>query len=225
MAALGASDITMISKTPIGNSRYLLIFTITGPASLSSGGEFLTKAGAVSGLGGITLIDALICQGSGNSATSGIECRYVPVNGATNIGKFHFYNAVTGHDHDLKIIGGQGALAHVHDFTVKGGQAASTTNDVAMYSGPLIGKEQASDATVVGGAGNGGVQGNSIPKMVQMTGTDTLGKEEATTRTIVGSASATKGGVVTSPDTTVATELASTSNLSAFTFYCIGTGV
>ncbi len=48
---------------------------------------------------------------------------------------------------------------HSHNFLVKGGQAASTTNDVAMYSGPLIGKEQASDATVVGGSTtNGGVQ-------------------------------------------------------------------
>lgn len=48
---------------------------------------------------------------------------------------------------------------HSHNFLVKGGQAASTTNDVAMYSGPLIGKEQATDATVIGGStSNGGVQ-------------------------------------------------------------------
>lgn len=54
---------------------------------------------------------------------------------------------------------GSALAAHSHNFLVKGGQAASTTNDVAMYSGPLIGKEQATDATVIGGsATNGGVQ-------------------------------------------------------------------
>jgi len=54
---------------------------------------------------------------------------------------------------------GSALSAHSHDFLVKGGQAASTTNDVAIYSGPLIGKEQATDATVVGGSSvNGGVQ-------------------------------------------------------------------
>lgn len=54
---------------------------------------------------------------------------------------------------------GSALAVHSHNFLIKGGQAASTTNDVAMYAGPLIGKEQASDATVVGGsATNGGVQ-------------------------------------------------------------------
>lgn len=54
---------------------------------------------------------------------------------------------------------GDALAAHSHNFLVKGGQAASTTNDVAMYAGPLIGKQEASDATVVGGsATNGGVQ-------------------------------------------------------------------
>lgn len=48
---------------------------------------------------------------------------------------------------------------HTHDFTVIGGQAASTTNDIANYAGPLLGKEQATNATYVGAnsATNGGV--------------------------------------------------------------------
>lgn len=51
---------------------------------------------------------------------------------------------------------------HAHDLLVKGGQAASTTNDIAAYAGPLLGKEQASDATFAGGsAANGGVQNAS----------------------------------------------------------------
>jgi hypothetical protein len=54
---------------------------------------------------------------------------------------------------------GSALSSHSHDLLIKGGQAASTTNDVAIYAGPLIGKEQATDATVVGGSSsNGGVQ-------------------------------------------------------------------
>ncbi len=48
---------------------------------------------------------------------------------------------------------------HTHDFTVIGGQAASTTNNIANYAGPIIGKEQATNATYLGSASatNGGV--------------------------------------------------------------------
>lgn len=54
---------------------------------------------------------------------------------------------------------GSALAAHSHDFLVKGGQAASTTNNIAAYAGPLIGKEAATDATFAGGSStNGGVQ-------------------------------------------------------------------
>lgn len=48
---------------------------------------------------------------------------------------------------------------HTHDFTVIGGQVGSTTNDIANYAGPLLGKEQATNATYLGAnsATNGGV--------------------------------------------------------------------
>lgn len=48
---------------------------------------------------------------------------------------------------------------HTHDFTVIGGQAASTTNDIANYAGPLLGKQEAANATYLGAnsATNGGV--------------------------------------------------------------------
>lgn len=54
---------------------------------------------------------------------------------------------------------GSAMTAHNHDFTVIGGQAASTTNDIANYAGPLLGKEEATNATYVGAnsATNGGV--------------------------------------------------------------------
>ncbi len=48
---------------------------------------------------------------------------------------------------------------HTHDFTVIGGQAGSTTNNIANYAGPLIGKQEATNATYLGSASatNGGV--------------------------------------------------------------------
>lgn len=54
---------------------------------------------------------------------------------------------------------GSALSTHTHDFTVIGGQAASTTNDIANYAGPLLGKEQATNATYLGAnsATNGGV--------------------------------------------------------------------
>lgn len=47
---------------------------------------------------------------------------------------------------------------HSHDLLIKGGQAASTTNDVAVYTA-VLGKEAATDATILGSASaaSGGV--------------------------------------------------------------------
>lgn len=41
---------------------------------------------------------------------------------------------------------------HAHDLLIKGGQAASTTNDIAYYATDILGKEQATDATIAGSA-------------------------------------------------------------------------
>lgn len=58
---------------------------------------------------------------------------------------------------------GDALATHNHNLIVKGGQIASTTNDVATYAGPLLGKQEASDATILGAnsATNGGVVGAS----------------------------------------------------------------
>lgn len=57
---------------------------------------------------------------------------------------------------------GAALSAHAHDLLVKGGQAASTSNNIANYAGPILGKEEATDATFAGGsATNGGVQDES----------------------------------------------------------------
>ncbi len=54
---------------------------------------------------------------------------------------------------------GSALATHTHDFTVIGGQAGATTNVIANYAGPLIGKQEASDATYLGAnsATDGGV--------------------------------------------------------------------
>lgn len=40
--------------------------------------------------------------------------------------------------------------AHTHDLLIKGGQAASTTNNIAHYPTDILGKEAATDATILG---------------------------------------------------------------------------
>lgn len=57
---------------------------------------------------------------------------------------------------------GSALAAHQHNLIVIGGQAASTTNDVAVYT-DVLGKEQAADATILGvdSATKGGVVGAS----------------------------------------------------------------
>lgn len=54
---------------------------------------------------------------------------------------------------------GSALATHTHDLIVIGGQAASTTNDIAAYAGPILGKEAATNATFLGSASatNGGV--------------------------------------------------------------------
>lgn len=54
---------------------------------------------------------------------------------------------------------------HTHNLLVKGGQASSTTNDIAIYGSlDTLGKEQASDATMVGSASatKGGVVSTTL---------------------------------------------------------------
>jgi hypothetical protein len=43
-------------------------------------------------------------------------------------------------------------VAHAHDLLVKGGQIGSTTNDIAHYATDILGKEAATDATILGSA-------------------------------------------------------------------------
>jgi hypothetical protein len=58
---------------------------------------------------------------------------------------------------------GSALASHNHNLIIKGGQIPSTTNDVATYAGPVLGKEEAADVTILGAnsAASGGVVGAS----------------------------------------------------------------
>lgn len=119
---------------------------------------------------GVSFIAIATTAGTGNTSTSrvstpttsgivGVEVVGTPntmlasSNIATNGGAWLLLQFMGG------AFTGSALATHSHTFLVKGGQAASTTNNIAAYAGPLIGKEQATDATFAGGsATNGGVQ-------------------------------------------------------------------
>lgn len=82
---------------------------------------------------------------------------------------------------------------HTHNFTVIGGQAASTTNDIANYAGPLLGKEQATNATYLGAnsATNGGVVAASAG-----TPAGTINAQTFTSTSAAAAAAPTTGSIV-----------------------------
>lgn len=82
---------------------------------------------------------------------------------------------------------------HTHNFTVIGGQASSTTNDIANYAGPLLGKEQATNATYLGAnsATNGGVVAASAG-----TPAGTINAQTFTSTSAVAAAAPTTGSII-----------------------------
>lgn len=88
---------------------------------------------------------------------------------------------------------GSALATHTHDFTVIGGQAASTTNDIANYAGPLLGKEQATNATYLGAnsATNGGVVAASAG-----TPAGTINAQTFTSTSAAAAAAPTTGSIV-----------------------------
>lgn len=81
----------------------------------------------------------------------------VPVGGSVNVGGWVMVRFLAS------AFSGSALASHNHNFTVIGGQAADSTNSIANYAGPLIGKEEATNATYLGAnsATNGGVVGAS----------------------------------------------------------------
>lgn len=117
------------------------IATATGD-STGGGSSGLVKIPGVSGISSIEVIgDPNLSMGP------------IPFGGSPNVGGWILVQFLGG------AFTGSALGVHNHDFIVIGGQTASTTNDIANYAGPLLGKEQATNATYIGAnsATNGGV--------------------------------------------------------------------
>lgn len=229
--AFSASDVTNFKKHPIGNGDWFIRFTLTGPASYTSGGEALSRTVCRQAMEGISEIFSLP-PSTGYLAADGsaaVMCAFEVLNDGTNVGKFHFYQGSDAHTHDFLLKGGQSAATHTHDFRVEGGQAALADQDddrVGIYT-DVIGKEAATDVVIAGAdsATKGGVVAESVPTAILMVGTDTIGKEEATDRTIVGADSATKGGIVSGGATAIsAPEVAAATDYSDYVVHFFGIG-
>lgn len=138
MADLAATDITvtLLVQKRGENSRVRNVVKLEfGDAALTypAGGVPITKGK----LGCPTTIESLVVFDAG---TSGYKWSYDAANEklvAVQSG------AVSAHTH---------TVAHAHDLLVKGGQASSTTNDIAHYATDILGKEAATDATILGSA-------------------------------------------------------------------------
>lgn len=139
-AAVGQTFLASATGT-IGGSATVKIAGLSGVASLQVAGDpegTLRNANVYQNGGG-----QLILQFLSETVAMGA---YTPA--GTNSAPTFTGSALASHNHDLKVIGGQ---------------AASTTNDIANYAGPILGKQEATDATYPGSAAatNGGVLGAS----------------------------------------------------------------
>jgi len=217
--ALAATQFTRQKVSWLGPGVKRVTGVFTGPASYTSGGEALTLAIARAALGLKEVrslqFTAAVKASDGTSVDLVFDHNVVA---NTSHGKIRARTSgSTAHTHDVLIIGGQTPATHTHDVKVIGGTAAAGT-DALNVKTLILGKEAATDVTVVGADSGtkGGVVASSTPTGLLMVGTDTLGKAEATNRTIAGADSATKGGVVASAASETAGEVAAATNLSTY---------
>jgi len=112
---------------------------------------FAIATGSIGGTGAVKL--------SGSSGISSVEVLGDPNLSIANASIAANAGAYVAVQFMAPSFTGSALGTHTHDLLVIGGQAASTTNDVATYAGPILGKEQAANATIVGAnsATNGGV--------------------------------------------------------------------
>lgn len=168
------SDIKIDNSAMTAGQAYII--TTLGNATAAKWLAIGVPAGVTPAVG-VPFV-ALTNGGAGNTLTSRVQVPSVSgvgaveVIGNTNLAINSSIAANSGQFVMLQFLAasGSGTVAapvftgtalgtHTHDFTVIGGQAASTTNNIANYAGPIIGKEQATNATYLGSASatNGGV--------------------------------------------------------------------
>lgn len=113
----------------------------------------------VAGLEPIGLPDTMDSYPLAQYAGQWLTMQFLGVSGSSAAATFTG-SALGTHTH---VFTGDALAAHNHNLIVKGGQAPSTTNNLANYAGPLLGKEEATDATYIGAnsATSGGVVSGS----------------------------------------------------------------
>jgi hypothetical protein len=163
MTAIASTDIGYAfaprAAKKLEDGRLAIQCTLTfgnGALTYPSGGIPLIKGK----LGVANVIDSLTIDDAGGSA---YEFKF----DKTNLKILMFNGTPANHTHTV--------AAHDHDLLVKGGQAAAGTAAVAYYATDILGKEAATDKTIVGTAsatkggviqGASAVSGGSTPGSV-----------------------------------------------------------
>ncbi len=157
--------ITVVGTTTLANWQAVGlpqgITPAVGVAFVATATTSITGTGTV-GLPSSPIADAVSVVGDPNTSLN--NSNIASNAGAKILIQFNGYTFTAGAytpagTNSAPAFTGSALGTHTHDFTVIGGQAGSTTNDIANYAGPLIGKQEATNATYVGAnsATNGGV--------------------------------------------------------------------
>lgn len=160
--AFVASQFSLVKRRPVAAGAWLVTGKFTGPASYASGGEALTNAILKAALG-INHIDVAL---------------FTPLVDPTNalvVQLVFDHNATASTQGKLRAFN-SGNTAHTHSFLVKGGQAAAGTDAISIKgTTPVtIGKEAATDATNIGGAGGGVQLSTAVGPASEVTSTTDL---------------------------------------------------
>lgn len=169
VAKNSGSDVKIDNSAMTSGQAYVI--TTLGNATLAKWQAIGVPVGVTPAVG-VSFV-ALTNGGAGNTLTSRVQVpsvsgiSHLEVVGTTNT----MVNSNTGSNAGQWVMAqflapsvagaftGSALGTHTHDFTVIGGQASATTNRIANYSGPILGKEEATNATYLGAnsATSGGV--------------------------------------------------------------------
>lgn len=146
-----------VGVTPaVGVSFVALLVGIAGEANTSTSRVQVPSTSGISSMEVVGTTNTMINTGVSSNAGEWVMVQFLApaFTGAT------FTPAGTI---NAQTFTGSALASHNHNLTVIGGQAGSTTNDIADYAGPLLGKEAATNSTYLGAnsATNGGVVGAS----------------------------------------------------------------
>lgn len=154
--AFATTQISNVEVFPEGDGLFKFFGKFTLPASYGSGGDAVTVAKCKAAFQGISNIKFIQCTPAfpASGAATALDVVFEPINDGTNAGKFHVYNSMEGHTHDIKAIGG-----------------LTLSETLCLDASQSFGKNAATNRTIVGStsATTGGVVA---------TAADTSGKTE-----------------------------------------------